>query len=409
MTDAVITDQKYNLYSHESKANIHALFRQLQQEDPWLTQAGFDGQTLICFPSRYEDIEAILKDDEHFVRDDRNALGDQAYQPSEFEQLLSSHMLNKDWDDHRRLRALVSKAFTPKLVREMCPRIQAVADELIDSLCARGEMDLIADYAYHLPTIIIAEILGIPSQDRGKFKEWSAAFVTPTMDPEKQGQYNKLLEEFVEYLRALFVVRRADPKDDLLCAILNAEENGDRLSEKELFSMMVLLIVAGHETTVNLIGNAMLALFRHPEHMEELKQNPSLIPQAIEEFLRYDGPVERALNRWAVKDVVVNGHEIKKGTMIIPLLSGANRDPAIFPEPDRLDFHREHNPHIAFGKGVHYCLGAPLARLEGEITLNNLLKRLPGLETTLPVEELRYRLVPMFRGLESLPVRWNPE
>jgi cytochrome P450 len=151
----------------------------------------------------------------------------------------------------------------------------------------------------------------------------------------------------------------------------------------------------------------MLALFLHPERMAELSANPDLMPQAIEEFLRYDGPVERALNRWAAEDVVVNGHEIKKGTMIIPLLSGANRDPAIFPEPDLLDFRRENNPHLAFGKGVHYCLGAPLARLEGEIALNNLLQRLPGLESTTPVEELRFRLVPMFRGLESLPVQWD--
>jgi cytochrome P450 len=334
-------------------------------------------------------------------------LGGNAYQLSEFEELVNNHMLNKDWGDHRRLRDIVSKAFTPKLVREMRLRIQAVADNLIDSLCPRGEMDLVADYAYHLPTIIIAEILGIPAEDRIKFKEWSTAFVTPTMDPEKQAYFNRLMVEFIEYLRNLFAIRRAEPQDDLLSAMLSAEADGERLNEKELFSTMVLLIVAGHETTVNLIGNAMLALFLHPEQMAELKANPHLMPQAIEEFLRYDGPVERALNRWATEDVVVNGHEIKKGTMIIPLLSGANRDSAIFPDPDRLDYHRDNNPHIAFGKGVHYCLGAPLARLEGEIALNNLLQRLPGLESITPVEELRFRLVPMFRGLESLPVRWE--
>jgi len=409
MTDAIHTDQKYDLYSHKTKANIHPLFHQLREEAPWLTQAGFDGETPICFPSRYEDIEAILKDDRHFVRDPSNAFGDAAAQPSEFEQMLSSHMLNKDWGDHRRLRDLVSKAFTPKLVREMRPRIQAVADELIASVRARGEMDLIGDFAFHLPTIVIAEILGIPAEDRIKFKEWSAAFVTPTLDPVKQAYFNRLMVEFIEYLRNLFTIRRANPQNDLLYALLHAEQDGDHLSEKELFSMMVLLIVAGHETTVNLIGNAMLALFLHPAQMAELKQNPTLIPQAIEEFLRYDGPVERSLNRWAAEDTVVNGQEIKKGTMIIPLLSAANRDPAIFPDPDRLDFRRESNPHLAFGKGVHYCLGAPLARLEGEIALTNLLQCLPGLESITPVEDLRFRLVPMFRGLESLPVRWNPE
>ncbi len=407
MTDPLKTDQKYDLYSHSSKANIHPVFHQLREEDPWLTQAGFDGKTLICFPSRYEDIEAILKDDRHFVREARHVFGEDAYQPSEFEQLLFNHMLNKDWGDHRRLREIVGKAFTPKLVREMRSRIQAVADDLIASVSPRGEMDLIADYAYHLPTIVIAEILGIPAEDRIKFKEWSAAFVTPTMDPKKQAYFNNLLVEFIEYLRQLFAFRRETPQDDLLTAMLNAEADGDRLNEKELFSTMVLLIVAGHETTVNLIGNAMLALFTHPEQMAELKAAPALMPQAVEEFLRYDGPVERALNRWAVEDVVVNGHEIKKGTMMIPLLSAANRDPAIFPEPDQLNFHRESNPHIAFGKGVHFCLGAPLARLEGEIALNNLLQRLPELESTSPIEELRYRLVPMFRGLEALPVCWK--
>ncbi|HLF88583.1 MAG TPA: cytochrome P450 [Anaerolineales bacterium] len=409
MSDTTQAKRKYDLYSHESKANIYPIFRQMRVEDPWLTQIGFDGETLICFPSRYEDIEAILKDDRHFVRDPSNMPGSEPTQFNELDQLLSNHMLNKDWSDHRRLRDLVSKAFTPKLVREMRPRIQALADELIATLRDRGEMDLIADYAFPLPTTVIAEILGIPTKDRDKFKEWSAALITPTMDPEKQVHFQKLLEEFVEYLKNLFVIRRAEPQDDLLCALLNAEQDGDRLSEKELFSMMVLLIVAGHETTVNLIGNAMLALFHYPEQMAELKTNPTLMPQAVEEFLRYDGPVERAFVRFATEDVVVNGHEIKKGTLVIPLIGSANRDPAVFHNPDRLDFHRENNPHFAFGKGVHYCMGAPLARLEGEIALNNLLQSLPDLEMAIPADQLRYRMLPTFRSLESLPVCWKSD
>ena len=287
------TAKKYDLYSQAYKQNSHATLKAMQANDPWLEQTGFDGKTIIVFPTRYEDIEAILKDDQHFVRDARNAIGDKAYQLSGVDAFAGNHMLNKDWDDHRRLRNLVSKAFTPKLVREMRGRIQQIANELIAGVKNDGHMDLIGDYAYHLPTIVIAEILGIPKEDRNRFKDWTAALVTPSLDPEEQQRMGALVGDFIGYIQAKITERRAAPGDDLMCSLIRAEDEGERLNDQELVSMIVLLIIAGHETTVNLLGNAMLALFHHPEKLDELKDHPEWMPQAVEEFLRYDGPVER--------------------------------------------------------------------------------------------------------------------
>ncbi len=401
------TRQKYDLYSQDSKDHIHAIFDRMRREKPWHLQPGMDGETPIWFVSKYDDVEALLRNDKAFVRDWQSLRDDGDGQLSDLEQLINNHMLNKDGEDHRRLRGLVSKAFTPKLVQGMRPHIQEIAEGLVAVVRPQGRMDLIADYAFQLPTIVIAEILGVPAEDRGRFKAWSTAFVTPAMDPETQAKHGQLIGEFVEYLRDIFAQRRADPQQDLISALLQAEEGGDRLNEQELFSMVVLLIVAGHETTVNLLGNAMLALFEHPEVMAALREHPEWMPRAVEEFLRYDGPVERALVRFAARDFAFHGQDFKKGDLVIGLLSSANRDESQFEHAAGLDIHRSHNPHIAFGKGVHYCLGAPLARLEGEIGINTLLGSLPGLRLAVPVSELRFRTVPMFRGLESLPVTWE--
>lgn len=398
--------QRFDLYSPEAKKNIHEAFRKMREGGSWHRQAGLDGETPIWFVTGFEEVEALLKADRVFKRDFR-VLGEDADTLNDIEELISNHMLNKDGEDHRRLRSLVSKAFTPKLVQEMRPHIQEIADGLIDGVRANGEMEFVADYAYQLPTIVIAEILGIPVEDRPKFKDWSYAFVAPALDPETQKRHGRLIQEFVAYLRGVFEARRKDPRDDLVTALLQAEEDGDRLSEKEMFSMVVLLIVAGHETTVNLLGNAVLALFENPELLADLREHPEWMPQAVEEFLRYDGPVERALVRFIEADVEYNGRSFRKGDLVIALLSGANRDGAHFDRPDSFELHRTQTDHLAFGKGVHYCLGAPLARLEAEIALNTLIQSLPGLQPALPLEELQYRTVPMFRGLEALPVRWD--
>ena len=403
--------RKYDLYSDRFRAETYATFAQMRAEDPVFCQPGIDGETMIWFVTRHEDVVAVLLDDERFVRDPSLALTAEDLEafstglPESFA-FIDQHMLNRDGEDHRRLRRLVTKAFTPRMVEELRPRIQEIADELIDTVEARGEMDLVEECAFPLPITVIAELLGIPVADRDRFRQWSNAIVTPALGPEALAEFGELMSGFVAYLYELFERRRANPGEDLVSALLQVRDGGDTLSEQELFSMVVLLIVAGHETTVNLIGNAVLALLEHPDQLAELRRDPAQMPGAIEEFLRYDGPVERTLNRWAATDVELGGQTIRRGDIVIAILGSADRDPDRFPDPDRLDITREDTKHIAFGRGSHYCLGAPLARLEGEVALTTLLRRLPNLRLAVTSEELTWRPVPLFRSLASLPVAW---
>jgi cytochrome P450 len=315
-------------------------------------------------------------------------------------------MLNRDGADHRRLRRLVTKAFTPRVVEQLRPRIQAIADELLDAVEERRQMDLSADYAFPLPITVIAELLGVPSADHGRFKEWSDAIITPVFEDEKMEGLFTQMGEFVAYLTEFFARRRAEPRDDLVSALLAARDEEDALSEAELFGTVVLLIVAGHETTVGLIGNAVLNLLANPDQLDLVREDSSLLPGAIEEVLRYEGPVERALNRWAASDLELGGHTIRRGELVIAILNAADRDGERFPEPDRLDVCRADTKHLAFGRGSHYCLGAPLARLEAEIALETLFRRLPGLRLALEPGELEWRPTPGFRRVAALPVAW---
>ena len=400
--------RKYDLYGHAFKRDAYRTFAEMRREDPIYRQVGLDGTTPIWFVTRYEDVDAMLRDP-RFVRDEALARDpEDRFVPTPLDRLIGNHMLNRDGDDHRRLRSLVSQAFTPKRVADLRPRVQAIADGLLDAVRDQGAMDLIGDFAFPLPTIVILEMLGVPAEDRERFRIWSNALVEPPMDGEARAAAVRHLTAFTDYLRELFEVRRAAPRDDLVTALLHAAEDGDALSEEELFSTVVLLIVAGHETTVNLIGNAMLALARHPQQLRALRDDPTAMPRAVEEFLRYDGSVERALNRWAARDIAWNGHTIARGEPVILILGSANRDPSRFVDADRFDPARQPNPHLAFGKGMHYCLGAPLARLETEIAMNTLLARLPSLELAVDEEDLRWRFLPGFRALEALPVRWAP-
>ena len=402
--------RRYDLYSDAFRAATYETFAAMREHDPVLLQPGIDGETPIWFVTRYDDCVAVLLDDERFVRDPGLALTaeERAVQSAglpETLRFIENHMLNKDGGDHRRLRRLVTKAFTPRMVERLRPRIQEIADELIDAVDARGEMELVDEFAFPLPITVIVELLGIPPADRNRFREWSAAIVTPALDAASTARFGKLLEAFVGYLHELFGERRAQPGDDLISALLRAEESGDTLSEEELFSMVVLLIVAGHETTVSLIGNAVLALLEHPEQLRALRQSPGLMPGAIEELIRFDGPVERALPRWAATDVELAGRTIRRGETVIVVLGSANRDADRFADADSLDLATTASGrHLGFGRGSHYCLGAPLARLEAEIALTTLLRRLPGL--TLAEGELAWRPVPLFRSLAALPVRW---
>ncbi len=401
-------ERKYDLYSHATMADPHPVYRAMREHDPVLRQRSLEGSVDIWFLTRYEDVEAGLRDP-RLVRDPALAGHDSVEMPEVF-RLVDNHMLNRDGDEHRRLRTLVQMAFTPKRVAALRPRIEAIAHELLDGVVARGRMDLVSDFAFELPTIVILEMLGVPVEDRAKFRAWANAFVEPRFDPEGLAEHAKDLGAFVAYLRALFERRRDDPRDDLLTGLLQARAEGgsDGLTDDELLGTMALLIVAGHETTVNLIANAVRTLLQHPEQLGAAREHPDTIPEVVEEVLRYEGSVERALNRWAAADIEVRGHTIRRGDPVILILASANRDPSAIERPDAFDPSRGRCPHLAFGKGPHYCLGAPLARLEGEVALRAILARLPGLRANADLDALRWRMLPGFRAMEALPIAWDP-
>jgi cytochrome P450 len=401
--------RKYDLYGPEFRADPYSVFTQMRELDPVLQQPGLDGTMPIWFVTRYEDVVTVLLDDERFVRDHRLAFTQEeldAMPPSGIPEAIENHMLNRDGEDHRRLRRLVTKAFTPRRVELLRPRIQEIADELLDAVEARGSMDLSAEYAFPLPITVIAELLGVPAEDRDRFQEWSDAIIRPALGPEALERFFEQMGAFVEYLTAFFSARREQPQDDLVSALLAARDEDDALSEEEVFGTVVLLIVAGHETTVGLIGNAVLNLLANPDQLALVRADASLIPAAVEEVLRYEGPVERTLNRWAATDVELSGHTIRRGELVIAIVGSADHDPERFPDPERLDLAREDKRHLAFGRGSHFCLGAPLARLEAEIALETLFRRLPGLRLAVERDELEWRPTPGFRRLEALPVAW---
>ena len=383
----------------------------MRRDDPVLQQPGIDGETPIWFVTRYDDVVSVLQDGERFVVDPARAMDADEFERRREDLLgderIGESLLTRDGDDHRRLRRLVSKAFTPRMVEQLRPRIESIAGELLDATESRGAMDLVDDYAFPLPIIVIAELLGIPAEDRDRFRTWSNTFVLPALTPELQEQFRVHTDEFVAYLDALFAARRADPREDLLSALVQAEEAGDHLSENELYSMAVLLIVAGHETTVSLITNSVLALLTHPDALAGLRSDPALLPSAIEERLRFDSPVERAITRWAADDVELGGRTIARGDFVIAVIGSANRDPDRFPDVDTLDLRREDVKHVAFGRGSHFCLGAPLARLEAEVALRTLIERLPTVRLAIDTTDLYWRPIPIFRSLASLPVAWD--
>ena len=404
------TGRKYELYDDAFRSDPYRVFAQMREHDPVFSQPGLDGESPIWFVTRYEDAAAVLLDDERFVRDPRLALTPEELEAREAFPLaleaIENHMLNRDGDDHRRLRRLVTKAFTPRMVEQLRPRIQAIADELLDAVSSNGEMDLSAAYAFPLPITVIAELLGVPTEDQDRFREWSDAVITPVISQEELERFFEQMGEFVAYLTDLFAARRAEPRDDLISALLAARDDNDALTENEVFGTVVLLIVAGHETTVGLIGNAVLNLLSHPAELERVRADPSLLPAAIEEALRYEGPVERTLYRWASTNVELGGQTIRKGEGVIAIVNAADRDHHRFPNADLFDVARDDKRHLAFGRGSHFCLGAPLARLEAEIALETLFRRLPGLRLAVLREELAWRPTPGFRRLVALPVRW---
>jgi pimeloyl-[acyl-carrier protein] synthase len=316
-------------------------------------------------------------------------------------------MLDRDPPDHTRLRGLVSKAFTPRVVEGLRPRIQQIVDGLIDRVAARRSMDLIEEFAYPIPVVVICEMLGVPVEDHERFKGWSLDIARGLdliwLGPDSEVGRRSVAarQALADYFRGLIAQRRAAPRNDLLSGLIAAEEAGDKLNETELLATCILLLIAGHETTVNLIGNGTLALLRHHDQFERLRREPALIGTAVEELLRYDGPVQRTA-RIPSDDIDIGGQTIAKGEMVMPFIGAADRDPAQFPDPDRLDIGRAENRHIAFGWGIHFCLGAPLARIEGQIAIGTLARRLPKL--ALGTDQPEYRQSLTLRGLKALPV-----
>jgi cytochrome P450 len=325
---------------------------------------------------------------------------------------LDLHMLNSDPPDHERLRTLVSKAFTARRVERLRPRITAITAALLDDMSTQQEVDLLAAFAFPLPVTVICELLGVPVADRDQFRAWSATIVSETVSPVV---FQAHATAMIGYFRDLLAARRAEPADDLLSALISARDDTardstGRLSENELLSMAWLLLVAGHETTVNLIGSGVLALLLHPGELARLRAEPALLSGAVEELLRYVSPVNNATFRFAGEPVNLGGVCIGPGEVVLVALSGANRDPSRYPDPDpeRLDVGRDSAGHLAFGHGIHYCLGAPLARLEAQIAFGALLERFGSMTLAVPPAELRWRPSSLIHGLESLPVRLRP-
>jgi len=318
---------------------------------------------------------------------------------------LDMHMLNSDPPDHERLRRLVNKAFTTRRVEELRPRITSITAGLLDDMSTQRDVDLLASFAFPLPITVICELLGVPVADRDDFRAWSATIVSNTVTPEV---FMADATAMVRYITALLADKRREPADDLLSALVLARDEGDRLRENELVSMVFLLLVAGHETTVNLIASGMLALVLNPGEFGRLRADPSLVGGAVEELLRYVNPVNHATYRFASEPVEIGGARIGLGEPVVVALSAANRDPARFAGPDRLDLGRDSSGHLAFGHGIHYCLGAPLARLEAEIAFGGLLERFGSMALAVPADELRWRPSTLIHGLESLPVRLVP-
>ncbi len=383
----------------------------MREESPVHLQPGLDGETPIWFVTSYDDVVALLTDNERFVLDPKLALTPDELEARAAEvaadDRASENLLAKDGDDHRRLRRLVTKAFTPRIVEQLRPRIQQIADELIDLVQERGRMELVDDYAFPLPITVIAELLGIPVADRERFRVWSSNVVMPAFTPEELELARSRADEFIEYLDDLFARRRTDPADDLVSALVEAEDGGDTLSENELYGMVVLLIVAGHETMVSLITSAVHTLLTHPAELEALRADPSLAASAVEELVRFDSPVERTLTRWVAADTELGGQTLRRGDLVIAVVGSANRDDARFPDAAVLDLDRSDNRHVGFGRGPHYCLGAPLARLETEIALDTLLRRLPNVRLAISDDDLYWRPIPLFRSLASLPLEWD--
>ncbi len=354
--------------------------------------------------TRHADADVILRDHRNFGNDPRKGTLTPRQQamlppPEEFT------LLFLDPPDHTRLRALVNKAFTSRAINALEGRIRTILASQLDAIEDPGSFDLMEAVAQPLPVIVVAEMLGVPLEDRAQFKAWSmqrARLLEPTVSPREREIAQIASSGFDAYFRKIIAARRTEPRDDILSALVQAQDEGNRLTERETLNMLRLLLIAGNETTTNLVGNGMLALLRNPDQLRRLREDPELIPSAVEELMRFDSPVQTTLRR-ALADCEVNGFEVRKRDNIAVLVGAANRDPEVFDDPDRLDVGRAKCPHLTLGRGIHHCLGAPLARLEGRIVFEMLLERFS--QIGLLDDHPRFRNSIVLRGLQSLPLR----
>jgi len=397
-----------DLLAPEVLADPYAYYGRLRQYEPVHWNGRWGGWLI----TRYHDVVHVLRDPDTFSSDRMGSFVlelDEATR-ERFHLLItyfSKWLVFTDPPYHSRVRMLVNRAFTPSSVELLRPRVKGIVSHLLDGLAHKRSMEFVGEFAFHLPVIVISEYMGVPVEDREKVKEWSdetgRVFFIRANEPDRRERSQRGLERLVEYFAPLVRDRRAHPRNDLITALVQAEERGDLLSEEELLATCTILLFAGHETTTNLLANGLLALMRFRDQWDLLHRNPSLVRSAVEELLRYDGPV-MAVTRWAKGDTEVGGKMVRGGDRLLVVLGSANRDPAKFPDPDRLDITRAPNPHVAFGHGIHVCLGAPLARLEAQEAFQALAERFPHLR--LSDQELDYHPTIVARALKQLYVEW---
>ncbi|MDZ7994697.1 MAG: cytochrome P450 [Nostoc sp. EfeVER01] len=402
-----LEQDRYNLSAPEVLANPYPTYRRILLEDPVYWSDFFGGWYLM----RYKDVAAAMQDKRISAKRPPISKIPESEQQNILPLLetLSKWILFCDPPEHTRLRALFNKAFTPSIISSMAERIQTLVDELIDSVYEQGNMNIIHDLAYPMPAIVIAQMLGAKSEDWEQFKKWSddlaRFFGMFRMKPEILTSAQQSIIEMTEYFRHILEERRYNPQDDLMSSLIFAQEKGNSLDDDEILSNCVFLTFAGHETTTNLIANGLLALLKNPSQMQKLKDDPSLITTTVEEFLRYDSPVQRQA-RIAVTNLEIDGKQISQGQRLFLVIGAANRDPEQFLDPDKLDITRPENPHLAFGKGTHFCLGASLGRLEAQIAINTIVRRLSNLH--LDTDRIEWHQNPSLRGMKSMPVAFNP-
>lgn len=406
-----------SIFTEEMAQEPYRTYERMRRECPVHAEREADEYSLMSkgmlwHVTRRSDVDNVLLNRAQFVRDYELALsGDELSRLTtkpRFIALFAAALLDREPPDHTRLRRLVAKVFTPRMVKRLGPKITEITNSLLDKVVGRGHMEAIREFCFPLPIIVISEMLGVPSSDREQVGEWSNILALTPTSLEEVSAAERAAKEWIEYLEEICAQRKRAPQDDLISALLQVEEEGVKLTTDEILGMLALLLLAGHETTVGGISSGIYLLLTHPDQLAQVRTDPGLIEPAVEEILRYESPVYTTMPRWATEDIEVHGCTVRRGERVTGVLAAANRDPAMYADPDRFDIHRKEKNHVAFGVGIHYCLGAPLARLEMKISLAAVLERLPGLRLGVPASDLRWHMRLPIRKLKRLPLEWDP-